>query len=361
VASKRLCDELRAGDNRVVSSAKHHFVTAAYLRGMLLAGDSRLWVYERNKRSAFRNIPKNIAHRRGYYSIVRPDGSEDDKLENVLAINIEGPGIPVLRKLSSGNKQLKWEEIAFGASLIAMQELRVPSMREQLASAMIGIQEQMINFSLSVPGYVERTLKELRERGENAHDLSADDLRESVRSGKVKLQAHPEASLKAIGYMLPTLIEFYSQMKWTVLVSSSQAFLTSDVPVCRRYPQSPHLGAGLLNPDIEVYFPISHDRVLQLTHDRVKMERLDELERQGRKREWNRLHERVPEIAYRDVGRERAIEINALIIERACRWVYAPTSIESITDLFVGEPKNVRMDVDFVGGPNLIRLRSRLL
>jgi uncharacterized protein DUF4238 len=344
-----------------VSSAKHHFVTAAYLRGMLLPGDPRLWVYERNKPRVFRNIPENLAHRRGYYTIVRPDGSEDDKFENILATNVEGPGIPVLRKLSSDTKQLTWEEIALGASLIAMQELRVPYMREQLASVMIGIQEQIMNFSLSVPGYVESVLKDLQERGQNPEGVSADDLRESVRSGKIKLEANPEASLKALGHMLPTLIEFYSIMKWTVLISTNHSFLTSDAPVCRNYAHSSPFGAGLQNDDVEVYFPISHDRVLLLTHDRAKMERLEELQKTGRKREATRLRERVPEIAYRNVNKERAIEINTLVIERADRWVYAPTSIPSVTDLFVGDPKNVRMDVDFIEGPNLIRLRSRLL
>jgi hypothetical protein len=329
---------------------------------MLLPGDSRLWVYERNKPKVFRNVPKNLAQRGGYYTIVRPDGSEDDKFEDLLATSVEGPGIPILRKLSSGNKQLKWKEIAFGAGLIAMQELRVPYMREQLASAMIGFQEQLMNFSLSVPGYLERVLTEIKNRDESTpQNVSADDLRESVRSGKIKLQANPEASLKALGYMLPTLIEFYSLMKWTVLVSPNQSFLTSDAPVCRNYPKSSHLGAGLQNEDVEVYFPISHDRVLQLTHDRAKMERVEELQNKGRKREAIRLRNRVPEIAYRNVSKERAIEINTLVIERANRWVYAPASLECVTELFVGDQKNVRMDVDFIEGPNLIRLRSRLL
>ncbi len=49
--------------------------------------------------------------------------------------------MPVLRKLSSGTKQLKWEDIGFAASLIAMQELRVPFMREQLESTMIGVHD----------------------------------------------------------------------------------------------------------------------------------------------------------------------------------------------------------------------------
>jgi len=147
---------------------------------------------------------------------------------------------------------------------------------------MIGIQEQVMNFSLSVPGYLERILNDLRKRSENAQGVSADDLRESVRSGKIKLQANPEASLKALGYMLPTLIEFYSVMKWTVLISENQSFLTSDTPVCRHYPESSDSGAGLMNRDLEVYFPISHNRALLLTHDRAKMAKFNELQQKGK-------------------------------------------------------------------------------
>lgn len=343
-----------------MSSAKHHYVAAAYLNGMLLPGDSRLWVYERNQSRAFRNIPKNLAHRRGYYTIVRADGSEDDKFEQLLATDVEGPGIPVLRKLAVGAKQLKWKEIGFGASLIAMQELRVPYVRDQLASAMIGLQEQVVNFSLSVPGYLERVLKELQQGDKNIRSVTADDLREAVRSGKIRLEANPEASLKALGYMLPILIESYARMKRTVLISGNQSFLTSDAPVCRQYPQSTHVGAGLVNEDLEVYFPISHDRVLQLTHDRAKIARFNELQAKGRKREATRLLDRVPEIAYRNVDKERAVEINKLVVSRANRWVYSPGCEESLPGLLVGESQNVRMEVDYVEGPNLIRLRSRV-
>jgi hypothetical protein len=42
---------------------------------MLIPGDPRLWVYERKKKRVFRNIPKSLAHKRGYYTIVRADGT----------------------------------------------------------------------------------------------------------------------------------------------------------------------------------------------------------------------------------------------------------------------------------------------
>jgi len=38
----------------------HHFVTCAYLEGMLTSGESRLWVYERNSDHVFRNLLKTL-------------------------------------------------------------------------------------------------------------------------------------------------------------------------------------------------------------------------------------------------------------------------------------------------------------
>ena len=109
----------------------HHFVTRAYLAGMLAPGESRLWVYERNSDRVFRNIPENLASERAYYTVVGKDGVGHDEFEKFLAAEIEGPGISVLRRLSTGTMQLSWVERLHATNLIAIQELRVPFMRDQ--------------------------------------------------------------------------------------------------------------------------------------------------------------------------------------------------------------------------------------
>jgi hypothetical protein len=327
---------------------------------MLSRGDTRLWVYERNSTRIFRNTPRNLASKRNYYTITRRDGTKDDKFEELLDKEVERPGIPVIRKLSSGSKQLKWEEIGFGATLIAMQELRVPFVREQLESMLVGIGEQVMNSALSIPGYLEHTIKKLPNLTHAQKNISADELRESVRSGKIKLGVNPEGSLWALGNMFPMLVNFYSAMKWTILISTDQDFVTSDCPVCRRYPETSQLGAGIANPDLEVYFPIAHDRLLLLRHDHAKIAKFAQLEKKGRMREAERLRDRTPEIAYQHVNKAVADEINGLIIERAYRWVYSPAEIDYVPKLFVGKSTNVRIRVDFIDGPDLIRIKHQL-
>jgi hypothetical protein len=59
-------------------------------------------------------------------------------------------------------------------------------------------------------------------------------------------------------------------MKWTVLVAPEPMILTSDAPVCREYPETANSPAGVVNPDLTIYFPISARRVLMLQHDQKK-------------------------------------------------------------------------------------------
>jgi hypothetical protein len=342
-----------------MSDNKHHYVTKAYLESMLFPGESRLWVYERNQSRVFRNIPKNLASIRGYYSITRCDGTEDDKFEEFLDREIERPGIHVFRQLSSGFKQLKWDDFASGATLIAMQELRVPFIREQLEASLKGIIEQYMNFMFSIPGYLERTLSRFQDRGET---ITANDLRKLIRSGHLKLEINPEGSLMALSEMFPILMQAYSVMKWTVLISEDKVFMISDSPVCRHYPQTERFGAGLINPDLEVYFPIAYDRMLVLQHDLKKVHKLTDLGKKGRIREARKLAECTPEIRYKKIDEKEADQINQLIIERAHRWIYAPSEIPSIHKFFVGESKNMRIQVKSTegSGPLLIQLKHEI-
>jgi Protein of unknown function (DUF4238) len=200
------------------TKANHHYVTRAYLDNMLAPGETRLWVYQRNSNHVFRNIPKNLASARGYYTVVRNDGSKDDQFEKLLARDIEGPGVPILRKLSKGEKQLTLQEITHGASLIAMQELRVPFKRDQLSIMMTQIGESFLNTMMSAPGHVERTLQEMKDDGRIDQSVSASEMRKHYEDGDFVLKTTDAGNLAALGRTLGHLIGAYAAMKWTVLI-----------------------------------------------------------------------------------------------------------------------------------------------
>jgi hypothetical protein len=200
--------------------SKHHFVTAAYLEGMLANGETRLWIYERNSDHVFQNIPDNLANEKAYYAIRGEDGIENDKFEKMLAVEIEGPGITALRGLSSHMKQLNWREREQMAILVAMQELRVPFMRDQISQMMKGIHTSFMHRIISMPGLLEKHLENLKISRKVSRSITAERIRKNINNGNVKLEMFPDASLRALIHSLSPTVNVYLKMKWTVLISN---------------------------------------------------------------------------------------------------------------------------------------------
>jgi hypothetical protein len=342
------------------TKAKHHYVTRAYLANMLAPGETRLWVYERNSPRAFRNIPANLASMRAYYTIIHQNGKEDDRFEKLLANDIEGPGIAVIDKLLGGNKQLRLEEIVRGAILIAMQELRVPNMRHQFLTMVKAMGDSFYQSIMSRPGFMEASFAELQDAGKISTSVTAEELRNVYERNGIEIVPANSADLWALSLALKSLSEVYSIMRWTVLVSPRPIFITSDAPVCRSYPQTAGLPAGLANPDLTIYFPVSAHRVLLLQHDHRRHELSQRLIRSGRRREAERLWNRAPSIGYKSISVEDAENINKLIIERAMRWVYSPVEQPSVPALFRGQARNIRVEVGPPGPEGELRTTFRL-
>src|SRR5262249_812139 len=148
---------------------------------------------------------RNLASRRNYYSVTRRDGTTDEQFESFLATEIEGPGIPIIRRLASTSAQLNWEDRGKLSALIAMQEVRVPWMREQYEHMMLRTGESFMYHALQIPGYLERTLKKMEASGTDLKGVTAEDLRSSVFGGKIKLSVGPEASIWAMGHAVPQI------------------------------------------------------------------------------------------------------------------------------------------------------------
>jgi hypothetical protein len=115
-----------------------------------------------------------------------------------------------------------------------------------------------------------------------------------------------------------------------------------------------------VNPDLTVYFPISFDRVLVLTHDHRKYARFATLMKKGRTREANKLQARAPSISYRHISKATTVTINNIMIERALRWVYAPVEMSNIPSLFRGESRNVRVEMEPLGGGRGLKMTHRI-
>src|SRR5439155_2389604 len=99
------------------------------LAAFLETGQEQLYCWGRNRAEPFRACPDELAFERNYHSVKRPDGNWDDFPELFIANRIEGPGLPVLRRLSDGSTRITWKERSAFALLLALQQLRVPAFR----------------------------------------------------------------------------------------------------------------------------------------------------------------------------------------------------------------------------------------
>jgi hypothetical protein len=339
--------------------AKHHYVTRAYLENMPAKGETRLWVYQRDSNRVFRNIPENLASIRAFYTVTSK-GVENDQFEKLLATEIERPGIPIIRKLSTDAEQLGWQELTAAATLVAMQELRVPFKRQQISIMMKSAGDSRLKSAMARPDFFEESLAQLKREGKIAASVSAEKMRQIFDRGEIDVVPTESGVLWALSLMLKPAIETFVAMKWTVLVAPSEMIVTSDTPVCRSYPKTGGSPAGLMNPDLLICFPISARRVLVLSHNVTKYARFQKLMAAGMKREAERLRDLAPSISYRHISSEQAWNINKLIIERATRWIYSPVERPEMPSLFRGKARNVRVEIEELDSVGTVRMTHRV-
>jgi hypothetical protein len=282
-----------------------------------------------------------VAKIHNYYSVKKEDGNYDDRVEHMLQTTIEDPGLSVIRRLNSGHYDIsKYARIRL-ATLLAVQEYRVPWMREQMEAFTTGMLQRFTQSMLDAPGVAEATLDEVSLSDKK--ELLA-EMRKAFKDGDVFVTASPVASLHAMGYVLEPLLDVYFKMGWEVLETNSVPFITSDCPVYRYYlpirNDIPY--SGLLDKRVQVRFPLSAQKMLVMRHDRQRIERGQFLRQHGREREAVMLMERASQIRHIQVGANDVNQINAHTISMAARHVFSPIEMPEIPPLFGGECMNVR-------------------
>ena len=338
---------------------QHHFVTKAYLEGFAPEDRSRLFVYTRDKPSFFRAHPDKIAKIHNYYSQKRPDGTVDNKLELLLATQVEGPGISVLRRLNTGHYNISGSARGRLAFLMAIQEYRVPWMRQTMEDMMKAVQERIMTSMIDRPGFLEERIKEMKAEEGRETNVTADDLRHCFRTGQIGLAPNPGSSLWAMGAVAEKVTEIYFGLRWTILESKAASFVTSDCPVHRFYspaaPERPYV--GLADDRIQVRFPISRRRMLVAEHDFKRMDMWHKLMERGLDRLAARRKAAASEIRSREVEATEVKELNAHTISMASRIVMSPEEMPEIPALFQGDCQNIRQVVDDLPG-GLIRMQT---
>ena len=284
-----------------------------------------LRIYTRNHPGSFRAQPDKVAKIRNYYSQVRPDGKLDDRFEDTLQKAVEDPGIAVIRKLNDGNYELSGDERDALALLLAIQEYRVPWMRDHMENLVHAMQQKFVDTMIDAPGVTESTLEEIQKDEDPEHHVTAESMRHAFRSGEIFLKKNHGSSLWAIGAVIETLNDAYFGMRWTIYEGSDVPFITSDCPVHKFYHRfMTHLPfRGIMYRRVEVRFPLSHSRMLVLTPDFPRHRAIQALIDEGKTAEAAARAEITEPIRSFAIGGASVSVINAHTVAMAAKTVIA--------------------------------------
>lgn len=255
-----------------------------------------------------------------------------------MLTDLERQAMPALQKLLAGDYKLSTFERALLGHLIAFQEFRTPWARESFQKMELHLREKMMRMAMQAPGYLERTLGELKTKGEVDGSTTAAQVRDAIENEKIKLVARPHAGIDTMVSTAMHIGHFYTQMRWTVFRATGGDFLTSDAPVIRRDPgfRGGFYGGGLMSSTAQVWFPLSKKACLLITHDNERKRKFFELFESGKIREAEAIRAELPEICGRDTTAEYVQAINEQTVVNGDRFVFSPFQSDEILRLFQG-------------------------
>jgi len=201
------------------------------------------------------------------------------------------------------------------AVFIGFQELRVPWARKDA--------EEMYGASTK-----KQVAQALIQRPDLLPDVP-EEIRDCVARGEgYEVVVDPSHSLTIMLQIAPVLASWYELFKWTVLKApDGSTVITSDNPVIKRAPEDSVFDLGVMNPDIEIAFPLSSSDLLLLGHDTEREHKYAELRSSGEHDKAKEFLQEILPVERRQIDESALTTINRLVAEFAESQVYAQTEL----------------------------------
>jgi hypothetical protein len=268
---------------------KQHIVPRFYLSKFC---DSRgsVWTYTA-KTKPIAGKPKATAVETNFYTPVGDEGERFDEVESFLS-EIESAVAPLWDSLSTGKMQSgeKRERIAL---FLAAQYLRSPAVVGASAEMMAHMVHHTTQVLTAYKEHFDRSMGDFEdESGERSSPEERGKMRQFLRNpDNYQVDVLRSAGLPVLG-SIGAIAQLFVNVKWVVGRSKDQHLITSDSPVTRlSSPDSYHpiYGDGAFaNKTVRVHFPLSPDRMLELTWQGEERERVVEIPK-NQAREMNRV------------------------------------------------------------------------
>ncbi len=297
---------------------RHHSVPQFYL-GRFTGPDGLLWIYPVDGSEPKHVGPRNAAVERYLYAPEVGEEPHDDTVEDVLAEMVDGPAVAATDRLIRGD-QLRPEDRAAIAFYVAVQELRVPAIRDQHGANL----EHLFYMTTDIlVGHPEHVMEKAEEMGLPPQQVLAG--LQAIKDGRFQLRATKVSWLQTLFEVVRGTAPLIAKLPWLVVEAPSGfEFLTSDSPIVRVLTDRsvPNLCAsGWLSPSAETTLVLDPEHVLVIAPEGREGRQL------GRPGWCEDVNRRTLEQAYRYVfSRNQADWIARAIHQRVhCRKTHACT------------------------------------
>jgi len=297
---------------------RHHYASESYL-GRFTGPDGLLWIYPVDESEPQPVNPRNAAVERYLYAPEVGEKPRDDAVEVVLAEMVDGPAVPAINRLIRG-EQLLPEDRSIVAFYVAVQELRVPAIRDQHGLNLEHLFGMTTDVLVEHPEHVKEKAAEM---GLPPQQVLAG--LQAIKDGRLQLRATKVSWLHSLFEVVRGTAPLIAKLPWLVVEAPPGfEFLTSDCPVVKvltdRSVRDLYAG-GWLSPSAEATLVLDPEHVLLITPEGGEGRQL------GRPGWCEDVNRRTLEQAYRYVfGRSRADWIARAIHQRVhCRTTHACT------------------------------------
>jgi hypothetical protein len=248
-----------------MTKRRHHYLPQFYLRNFANSKDHRsVWVYSKAGNIVHSATPRNLGIEKDYHTVTLADGTKDrHTIEDTLAA-LENVAAPVVQKILCG-ASLTSEDNQIFAVFAAQMFLRVPARRDNAGRMMSEMLKHAAQQLAANKESFHTDYKRFQQDTSDQSDVDPEELRQYILGDDYVLTVNPSAALGLSFGSMEVVSTCFRRMQWAFLYRKGRfTFITCDNPVFCCDPTIPpntwH-GVGLMNPGVEVSFPLSPDAV----------------------------------------------------------------------------------------------------
>jgi hypothetical protein len=336
-----------------------HYVPAGYLRSFPPDGEDALFVYRRHGTKWFRQVPENIATRKNFYSILRKDGTFDDRIEHMLARGIETPGLAALWRLKEGEVIPSWYTRESIATFLAVQYTRIPDIRDNMHRLLGVVANAFTDEILEDENWMAERLQQMESIDRTKAERTARQLKGLVKAGHIRPVVKQEASMKMLFMAVEDSANGFMAMDWLVIVAPEPSFFTSDIPIYVSPSAIGRQSIGISTEGNVMQVPLSSRRFLlmgRLGDRRTKLAALSEIAPHAFVDGLERL---PPVVRYMQATPDIVQRLNEATAIFAGDWVCGPNESEVMARALLKPRVKSDYHITRIGGE--MRVRHRIV